>query len=862
MRKWIVTAIGALLLLVSGVLAVGTFAAQNEARRDATRRIEGARAAAADVLRGTIEDARDALVAWPETPSPPWLRGVRPASAVEESYESFPQWTKSPTIGVIVGFGERESLHVAVPRAGAPSGEEFTEGRIPPDVLRDRLLAHPAIGKPGPRTFTRLQLVGGADGDLLFELPLREGKDPEHDTDALKQVRRGEMSRIVEGIATGYKGPGGAKTLGTWTPVADLPGIWVLVEVRDDDALAETGGMPIAVKGLDLGRANLWHVALGLAVLVLVASVWFWLPSRGTEIGVLLRVYDFAKPYKLGIVSVVLLGMVFAGAKSVRALLVKNLGDDVLFDPGPDAKAQLWRLALATVGLGVVLAGSGYLREYLHNYFASSMIADMRLALGRKIVGLPLSFFNRIRAGDLVARIERDVASTRAVLNQVFEKAFVAPFQLVGAVVVAFVMNWELALVLLGMPLVVYPLFRIAKKIKKRAEKRQGLQADISHVLFQMLMGIKVVKAFRGEQREAARLDKANRRFIHEARRIHRLTALSDSMMDLLQMIGGAVLMVAGGYGVLHGDVSAGELIAFMVIVAQVYDAAKELTTVFNKMIDALPGTQRVFEIFDEQSEIVDGPRTLAPGPLQVGIELRGVHFRYRENEILKGIDLVIPAGKVVALVGPTGAGKTTVCDIVARFYDPTAGQVLYDGVDARECTVESLASKLAIVTQDAFLFNAPIDENIRYGRDNATQEEIEAAARDASIHDEILQMEGGYQKLAGERGSALSGGQRQRTTIARAILKDAPVLILDEATSNLDSLAEQRVQSALARLMKGRTVIVVAHRLSTIRNADKVVVLEDGRVVEEGPPDELLLKERGRFRAMCDLQRGEPDAS
>jgi ABC-type multidrug transport system fused ATPase/permease subunit len=242
------------------------------------------------------------------------------------------------------------------------------------------------------------------------------------------------------------------------------------------------------------------------------------------------------------------------------------------------------------------------------------------------------------------------------------------------------------------------------------------------------------------------------------------------------------------------------------------------------------------------------------------------VRFRYGELDVLKGVDLVVPAGQVVAVVGPTGAGKSTICDLVARFYDPTEGAVLWDGVDAREYTTKSLAGKLAIVTQDAFLFNAPIDENIRYGREHATHAEIEAAARDANVHDEIAQMEGGYGKLAGERGTSLSGGQRQRVTIARALIKDAPVLILDEATSSLDSHSEKRVQEALARLMSGRTVIVVAHRLSTIRNADKVVFVDDGRIVEEGAPDDLLARPGGRFRAMYQLQTGtagtEPDSA
>jgi len=279
---------------------------------------------------------------------------------------------------------------------------------------------------------------------------------------------------------------------------------------------------------------------------------------------------------------------------------------------------------------------------------------------------------------------------------------------------------------------------------------------------------------------------------------------------------------------------------------------------VMNKFIDAIPGTERVFEIFDSPDTLPDGAEELPRAPLREGIALEEVRFSYLENEILRGVSTLVPAGKVTAVVGPTGAGKTTLCDLVARFYDPDSGAVRYDGRDVRSVTKASLLRSVAVVTQDAFLFNASIEENIRYGRPEATQEEVEQAARDAFVHDEIEQMEGGYQKLAGERGSALSGGHRQRVTIARAVLKDAPVLILDEATSNLDAHAETQVQAALEKLIAGRTTIVVAHRLSTIRNADKVVYLEDGRIVEEGGVAELLAREGGRFRRMYDAQFGD----
>jgi subfamily B ATP-binding cassette protein MsbA len=858
--KWAFAALGVAFLVVTWFLAAWAFQQKDDARRAAADRLDRTRDEVARVAFGLIAEAYEKLDHASPADPPPFFRNVETAEGPAVTSDTIP--VEKPELWFFFGPANLRVWR----RTGL---EAFVTGRVPLAELERRLGADPVIGESDPTKWSRLLLVE-RDGDVVYPPhdPRLEEKNAKKYERSPGRVTRGQQAihreepskRTKAGLPEQYKDANEKLVLASWAPVEGTGGrLWVLMEVRDAEVVRGTAGIHVDVLGWEVGELMLWHVTLGLALLLLVASAFFWLPSRGSgaEISILLRTYQFAKPYAWGIAGAVGVGAIFGFSQSARALIAKSLVDDVFVAGGPEAEKAIWRVVWATIVLGLITAVSNYFKEYLQNYYSTAMMADVRVAISRKIVNLPLSFFNKMRMGDIVARIERDIAGMRQILNQLFEKAFVQPFTLAGGIVVAFMMNWKLALVLFGLPILIVPVFRIAKKIKKRAEKRQNLLADMSHVLVQMLNGIKTVKAFHGEEREAIRLLQANRRFIHEARRIARLSAFSDSLLDFLQMVGGAIVVGVGGFFVLQGEVAVGDLAGFLVVMMTVYAAAKDITSVLNKLIEALPAVQRVFAIFDTESELIDGPRIAPSGPLRDGIQMRGVRFRYLENEILKGVDLFVPAGKVVAIVGPTGAGKTTICDVVARFYDPTEGAVLWDGVDAREYTVKSLASKLAIVTQDAFLFNAPIDENIRYGREKATDAEVYAAAADANVHDEILSMDGGYSKMAGERGMSLSGGQRQRVTIARALIKDAPVLILDEATSNLDSASEQRVQAALAKLMSGRTVIVVAHRLSTIRNADKVVVVDDGRIVEEGAPAELLARPESRFRKMYDLQTG-----
>ena len=858
-------------LVTRDVMVVGA------ARDAAQTALPAVQTATDDVLATLIEDATGALRAWTPGETAP----AAPLTVAEEYRRGGEAADTLAVVGSDVRVRVTADSLIVILDLG-DDGQMRRRGVIPAEAFRARLIEAAAVGAQADAyrdvvgRWSRVQLLAAGTGDVL--LALDPAAKPKKEDGALSgsmpsakdifdsgDTRTRAQAAVAAGEASAprdYKDSSGETATGTWARSAVVPDIWVVAEIRDSVAVMEVVDKPTELFGIEIGRIYPWHGTLALTVIFLIATVFLGLQSRGVEYSQIARVFGFVRPYVGGVVAVILLGLGFMGANiMVKIFIMRQLVDEVLTKTGPEAEQMLWEIGGKTVVLAFVIAGLGYGKAYLHNYYATAIMADIRYAIGSKIVSLPLSFFDKMRAGDLVARIERDAASMRTIYNNVFKTGAIVPFQLVGLVVAAFVVNSRLAVVLIGMPIIVLPLFRIAKRIKKRAKKRQILLAEISHVIFQMLSGIKVVKAFGGEEREALRLRTVIHSFVAQARRIHRLSALSESLLDLLQLIGAAIVIVAGGFFVLDGVVTVGDLVSFFALIQQIYKGSKQLTNTANSLVNALPGVNRVFEVLDAESDIVDGPDTLERKSLASGIRFENVSFAYGEKHVLSDVTLDIPAGQVVAIVGPTGAGKSTLCDLVARFYDPSEGAILYDGVDIRTYTLKSLLTSIALVTQDAFLFNAPLDENIRYSKPDATQEEIELASRDAFVHDEIERMEGGYQKLAGERGGSVSGGQRQRITIARAILKNAPVLILDEATSALDSHAEKQVQAALDKLMSGRTVIVVAHRLSTIRNADKIVVMREGRIIEEGAPDDLLQREDGHFKQMYDLQMGKERA-
>jgi subfamily B ATP-binding cassette protein MsbA len=536
------------------------------------------------------------------------------------------------------------------------------------------------------------------------------------------------------------------------------------------------------------------------------------------------------------------------------------LVEDVLLNQAPD---EAWRvlilISLVMCAIVLAMAVAHFAQQYFSRKVTQSVINDIRLAVGAHLLRLSLGFFHRRRQGELLSRLTNDVSQSRKSLRLVFGELLEEPLMLAGAVAAGFATNWRLALMIFfAFPLLIYPILKFGRKIKRYARKRQVKRADVTNVMVQMLAGIRIVKAFRMEEHEEERLQEANRQLLKKSLKVARTRALSETVLEVFNHIGAVVVMLAGGYFVLHNlfEITVADLVTFSAILTRMYKPLKGLTKTYNRIQDSLPGIERVLELLDVRPQITDRPDAVPLGKPEKTIAFEGVTFAYDDEPVLRDISLEVPVGSIVALVGPTGAGKSTLTDLVARYYDPGEGRILIDGADLRSFTVDSLLSRIAVVTQEPFLFHATIRENILYGRPNASQEEVEAAARAAFVHGEILEQPDGYDSVVGDRGSRLSGGQRQRITIARAILKDADILILDEATSSLDSLSEGEVQEALASLMKGRTTFVVAHRLSTIRNADRILVLDRGRIVESGSHDDLLAK-GGLYATLHAMQDG-----
>ncbi|WP_224963233.1 lipid A export permease/ATP-binding protein MsbA [Geomonas subterranea] len=503
---------------------------------------------------------------------------------------------------------------------------------------------------------------------------------------------------------------------------------------------------------------------------------------------------------------------------------------------------------LLPLGIVLLYALRGICR-YTNDYFIRSAgqlaVQDVRNDLYAKNMSLSIGYFHRHETGTLMSRVLSDVSMMQEGVGQVITGLFRDGLSAVALLGVIFYRDWQLALIsFVVIPLTVVPARKIGKRIKRVARQGQEKMGDLASILQETYSGIKVVKAFGLENREIERFRARNRDFYHFTRKNIKYEGLSTPIMEFITSFGIAAVIWVGGSNVMHGTRSASEFFSFITAMVLVFNPIKRLLTAFNNLQRSMGAAERVFEVMDEKPEIVDAPNARDLGKARGEVEFRDVRFKYEDDYVLQGVNLTAKRGEVIALVGPSGGGKTTLVSLITRFYDPTGGQVLMDGVDIRERTMKSLLEQIALVDQETILFNDTIANNIRYGRMTATDAEVEAAARAAFAHDFIQELPEGYLTNIGDRGVRLSGGQRQRLCIARAILKDAPILILDEATSALDTESEQMVQQALNNLMKNRTTFVIAHRLSTITHADRIVVLEKGVVAEMGSHDELLQAE------------------
>ena len=519
---------------------------------------------------------------------------------------------------------------------------------------------------------------------------------------------------------------------------------------------------------------------------------------------------------------------------------------------------SLLNICLVIVSAFLIKNLFGYLQSNLMIYVEQGLTRDLRNALYRHIHQLPLAYFTNERTGNLISRIMNDVPIINTGISATFQTMIREPLLLFVYLTITLVLSWQLTLIaLLVFPLVLLVIAGVGRRVHRESGLAQERIADLTSVLHETISGVKVVKAFGMEEFENRKFARESYNYFRTILRVTNIRNLASPTTEFLSAAAGGVIIWYGGMQVLaHETMKASEFLGFLFAMFQLMPPIKELSNVNNRLQEASAAGKRVFEVLDTEPNIRDTPEARPLGEFTRDIRYDGVAFRYAEgDQVLSGITLRIRKGEVLAVVGRSGAGKSSLIDLLPRFYDPTEGRILIDGIDLRDVQLKSLRDKIGIVTQETILFNDSVRNNIAYGLEDCPLERIMAAARAANAHNFIMEMPHGYDSVIGERGVKISGGERQRLSLARAILKNPPILILDEATSALDTESEILVQEAIERLMTGRTSIVIAHRLSTIQHADRIVVLEGGRVVESGKHKDLIRKSRGLYRKLYQLQ-------
>jgi len=572
----------------------------------------------------------------------------------------------------------------------------------------------------------------------------------------------------------------------------------------------------------------------------------------------LARLFGYTRPYRgLLLVSwVATAGYAAAGAG--LAHMVEPIFDKVLID-----NVQVVQVSLTILALYVLKGLCSFLSTTMVAAAGQRAVTDLRNVLYAHVLGQSFAFLSRNSTGSLMSHITTDVEKIQHAVSEMAGDLLKEGLTVVALVVVLFAKDWRLAVLsLIAMPAALYPLILLGRRIRAGSETSLRRWRDISEILQETISGFRVVQAFGMEAFESARFRRAAWRLFTVNMRITRTSAM---LPPLMEFVGGVALVGALFYGssaIKSGRLTTGEFASFIAALFAMYTPVKRLSRVNASLQGALAAGSRIFEVLDTHLEIGEAPGARVLPRLQREVEYREVGFRYAQDDgvVLRRVSFVARSGEVVAIVGTSGAGKTTLMNLLPRFYDVTDGAILIDGVDIRQGTLRSLRDQIGLVTQETVLFNDTVGANIAYGLDDVDEARIESAARAAFAHDFILDLSRRYDTLIGERGSRLSGGQRQRIAIARAILKDPPILILDEATSALDAESERLVQEALSNLMKGRTTLVIAHRLATVRNADRIVVLDGGEVSETGTHEELLRRSGGLYSRLYELQFAPED--
>jgi len=571
------------------------------------------------------------------------------------------------------------------------------------------------------------------------------------------------------------------------------------------------------------------------------------------------RLFTYLRPYKARIGwSVVFMGLTSV-LISAQAYLVKPVLDKVIL--AKDLGLGLY-LPPALVLVTILKGGAAYARDYMMGWVGQRIVNDIRDELYTHIESLSFSYFTRTPTGVIISRIVNDVNLVQGALTRAPSSLVQGIFTMLALTGYILYLNWRLAIFsIIVLPLAGFALSKFSKRFRTASTQMQEQIGVLTTHLHETVGGIRIVKAFGMEKYESRRFAEKNKNLFNSLMRAIKTGAISHPVMEVISILGTSLVILFGLYYIANGKMTVGDFFSFMASLVFFYRPLRDLNGVNNTVQDGVAAAQRIFEVLDTQPEIKNRPGALSVSRDFRTIEFRNLAFKYEDATVLKDINLTVQTGETIAIVGKSGGGKTTLVNLIPRFYDVTGGAILIDGRDIRDLSIESLRTLTAIVTQQTFLFNDTVKNNIAYGDTGRQFEDIVRAARSAYAEDFIRALPLGYDTVIGESGVKLSGGQRQRIAIARALLKNAPILILDEATSSLDTQSEREVQNALDTLMKGRTSFVIAHRLSTIMNADRIIVLKDGRIVEQGRHEDLLTR-GGEYKNLYEQQfRDEPPA-
>ena len=567
-----------------------------------------------------------------------------------------------------------------------------------------------------------------------------------------------------------------------------------------------------------------------------------------------LRMIRYLRPYRFRLGAAFICSALVAAFSGAYAYLVKPVLDEIFINKN---ETLLLVLPVALFAVAVLKSAFSYGQNYLMNYVGNHIVTDIRQELFGRMVRLPVSYHDSNTSGRLVSRVINDVTLMANAIAGVLKDIFQQGLTFLAMLGVIFYQNWKLgSLSMIVIPLAAVTMVRMGKRLRALGKSGQEQMGDMASTLQETLSGIRMVKAYGREAAEAERFKDSNKAFLTTTMKAIQVSSLGSSHIEVIGVVGVAVIIWYGGSLVISGDMTPGAFFSFLAAMFMVFTPLRRLSGSNNTIQQALAAAERVFGVIDLETEQGTDRGQVSMPPVTRSVVYQDVTFLYDGQTVpaLSDVDLVIPAGQMVAVVGSSGSGKTTLANLLPRFYHPTAGAVLIDGVDIQSFTLASLRAQIGIVSQEVVLFDDTVFNNIAFGRQHAAEADVVHAAKLAYAHDFIERLPQGYSTMVGEKGIKLSGGERQRLAIARAILRDPPLLILDEATSALDTESERVVQLALTNLMAHRTTLVIAHRLSTVQRADRIVVLDRGTIVETGTHDELLLR-GGHYKRLHALQ-------